>query len=102
MDNYWYKKELFRTVDFSNYNLKKKGFKISRQSDYAMHVFYKVLEGRLTKKRYEALYRIERMNNFGIPVYSEYDCTGQLHHVSTEIYYRKNFTIIKVSLSYDY
>lgn len=79
-----------------------KGMLNSNRSDYDRVVSYKIIKGRMTRARYNALNRFERVNRISIPVYSDYDCTGQLCGVYTDIYYRKTFVVIKITYSYDY
>lgn len=81
-------------------NLKKLGFMMGK-SDIDRETYYKVLKGRITKARYKALDRFARRNSNDIPVYSSYDCTGQLCGIYTDIVYGKNKVLIKITFHYD-
>lgn len=81
-----------------NYNR----FRELPDSDYDYRRFNRVFSGRMTKGRWKIISRFCRMHSCRIPVYSDYDCTGQLCGKDMEFTYKHNQVDIRLNMSYDY
>ena len=77
-------------------------FKELPDSEYDYRRFERVFSGRITKKRWQLIHRFCRLHSYRIPVYSDYDCTGQLCGKDMEFTYKHNQVVIRLSMSYDY
>jgi len=69
--------------------------------DYDEAVFCRSFSGRITKARYKILYRFCRANSGGIPIYSDYDCTGRVCGRYFEFEYKHNRVTVKLRVAYD-
>jgi len=61
-----------------------------------------LISGRYTEKRFKLLESYCAEKTVRIPVYSDYDCTGQLCGVSYSVEYAQNSYKITATYSYDY
>lgn len=83
------------------HNINYSRFKPSNESDYDSAISYRRFSGRMTKLRWKILSRFCRAHSRRIPVYSDYDCTGQRCGEYFEFEYQQHQVIIRLRVDYD-
>lgn len=82
-----------------------KGFVIANsRSDYDGQTFFKLLRGRLTKKRYKVISGFCRKYSFRVHCGHEHDCCGCLCNQRMNFVHstKTNKTLITISFGYNY
>lgn len=79
-----------------------KPFRELPDSTHDYRRFERSFSGRMTKQRWKIISRFCRRQTYTIPVYSDYDCTGQCCGQSMQFEYKLNQVVVRLNMSYDY